>query len=110
MKKNNNRKLIHKHIGNNFNANSLAYKAIQIQGSVTRDGIIYKYDKETNLLFMSDGITVDYYEPLITQDNIEPFNKLLTKDEVQEILEQQDRFNNHWLFKLARKLRDEQDN
>ena len=98
MKQNNKRKVINKHIGNNFNANSLAYKAIQIQGSLTRDGIIYKYDKETNLLFVSDGITVDYYEPLITQDNIEPFNKLLTKEEVQEILEEQEVFANHWLF------------
>lgn len=98
MKQNNKRKIINKHIGNNFNGNTLAYKAIQIQGSLTRDGIIYKYDKETGLLFVSDGITVDYYEPLITQDNIEPFNKLLTKEEVQEILDEQDIFANHWLF------------
>lgn len=98
MKKNNNRKVINKHIGNNFNANSLAYKAIQIQGSITRDGIIYKYDKETNLLFVSDGITVDYYVPLITSDNIEPFDKLLTKEEAQEIIEEQEVFANHWLF------------
>lgn len=98
MKRNNNRKVINKHIGNNFNGNSLAYKAIQLQGSITRDGITYKYDKETNLLFVSDGITVDYYEPLITQDNIEPFNKLLTKEEAQEILDEQEVFANHWLF------------
>ena len=98
MVKNNKRKVINKHIGNNFNANSLAYKAIQIQGSLTRDGIIYKYDKETNLLFVSDGITVDYYQPLITNDNVEPFNKLLTKEEVQDILDEQEVFTNHWLF------------
>lgn len=98
MKQNNKRKIINKHIGNNFNANSLAYKAIKIQGSLTRDGIIYKYDKETNLLFVSDGLTVDYYEPLITDNDIEPFNKLLTKEEVQEIFEEQEIFSNHWLF------------
>lgn len=98
MKKNNKRKVINKHIGNNFNANSLAYKAIQIQGSITRDSITYKYDKETNLLLVSDGITTDYYEPLISPDNIEPFNKLLTKEEVQEILDEQEIFANHWLF------------
>ena len=99
MKQNNKRKVINKHIGNNFNANSLAYKAIQIQGTVTRDGIMYKYDKETNLLFVSDGITVDYYMPLITDNDIEPFDKLLTKEEVQEILEEQEIFATHWLFK-----------
>lgn len=99
MKKNNNRKVINKHIGNNFNANSLAYKAIQIQGSITRDGITYKYNKDTELLSVSDGITTDYYLPLITDNDIEPFEKLLTKEEVQEILEEQEIFNNHWLFK-----------
>lgn len=110
MAKANNRKVINKHIGNNFNGNSLAYRAIQVQGSVTRDSIIYKYDKETGLLFVSDGITTDYYLPLITQDNIEPFNKLLTKEEAQEIIDECNIYANHWLFKLARKLRDEQDN
>lgn len=94
-KKNNNRKVIHKHIGNNFNANSLAYKAIQIQGSITKDSITYKYDKDTNLLSVSDGITIDYYEPLITQDNIEPFNKLLNQDEVKKILDEYDVLANH---------------
>lgn len=96
--KNNKRKVINKHIGNNFNGNTLAYKAIQIQGSITRDSITYKYDKETNLLLVSDGITTDYYEPLITQDNIEPFNRLLNQDEVKEILDEQEVFANHWLF------------
>ncbi len=98
MKKNNNRKLIHKHIGNNFNANSLAYKAIQIQGSITKDSMTYSYDKDTNILTVSDGITKDYYEPLITSGNIEPFNKLLTKEEVQEILDECEIFASHWLF------------
>ena len=98
MKKNNNRKFIHKHIGNNFNANSLAYRAIQIQGTITSKGTVYKYDKETGLLSVSDGITTDYYLPLITLDNIEPFYKLLTKEEVQEILDEQGIYTNHWLF------------
>lgn len=98
MKQNNKRKIINKHIGNNFNANSLAYKAIQIQGSITKDSMTYSYDKDTNILTVSDGITKDYYKPLITQDNIEPFDKLLSKEEVQDILDEQDIFNNHWLF------------
>lgn len=98
MKQNNKRKVINKHIGNNFNANSLAYKAIQIQGSITKDSMTYNYNKDTNILTVSDGITKDYYEPLITQDNIEPFNKLLTKEEVQEILDEQEIFASHWLF------------
>lgn len=98
MKQNNKRKIINKHIGNNFNGNTLAYKAIQIQGSITKDSMTYSYDKDTNILTVSDGITVDYYEPLITQDNIEPFNKLLTKEEVQEILDEQEIFASHWLF------------
>lgn len=78
--KNNNRKLIHKHIGNNFNANSLAYRAIQIQSTVTSKGTVYKYNKETGLLSVSDGITTDYYLPLITDDNIEPFNELIREE------------------------------
>ena len=98
MVKNNNRKVINKHIGNNFNGNTLAYKAIQIQGSISKDSMTYSYDKDTNILTVSDGITKDFYEPLITQDNIEPFNKLLTIEEVQEILDEQEIFTNHWLF------------
>ena len=77
MVKNNNRKVINKHIGNNFNANSLAYKAIQIQGSITKDSTTYSYNKDTNILTISDGITIDKYIPLITQNNIEPFNELI---------------------------------
>lgn len=80
MVKNNSRKVINKHIGNNFNANSLAYKAIQIQGSLIRDGIVYNYNKDTNILTVSDGITTDLYHPLITNDNIEPFYELIKKE------------------------------
>lgn len=80
MKKNNNRKLIHKHIGNNFNANSLAYKAIQIKGSITKDSITYSYNKDTNILLVNDGLFVNKYIPLITSDNIEPFNELIREE------------------------------
>lgn len=80
MKKNNNRKAIYKHIGNNFNANSLAYKAIQLQGSIKYDSIMYSYNKDTNILTVSDGVTTDCYKPLITQDDIEPFNELIRKE------------------------------
>lgn len=98
MKKNNNRKIINKHIGNNFNANSLAYKAIQLQGSITKDSMTYNYNKFINLLSVSDGITVDYYEPLITTNDIDPFNRLLNQVEVKEMLNEYDYLTNHWLF------------
>lgn len=75
-----NKRKIYKHIGNNFNGNTLAYKAIQIQGFVTRDGITYSYNKDTNILTVSDGITTERYIPLITSDNIEPFNELIREE------------------------------
>lgn len=80
MKKNNNRKLIHKHIGNNFNGNTLAYKAIQLQGTIKYDSITYDYNKDTNILTVTDGVTTDCYKPLITLDNIEPFNELIRSE------------------------------
>lgn len=80
MKKNNNRKVINKHIGNNFNANSLAYKAIQLQGTLTYDSITYDYNKDTNILTVTDGVTTDLYKPLITQGDIEPFNELIRSE------------------------------
>lgn len=80
MKKNNQRKVINKHTGNNFNGNTLAYKAIQIQGSITKDSMTYSYDKDTNILTVSDGITKDYYSPLITDNDIEPFNELIREE------------------------------
>ena len=78
--KNNKRKVINKHIGNNFNGNTLAYKAIQIQGSIKYDSITYNYNKDTNILTVSDGVTIDLYHPLITNDNIEPFNELIRSE------------------------------
>ena len=80
MKKNNKRKVINKHIGNNFNGNTLAYKAIQIQGSITKDSTTYSYNKDTNILIVSDGITINRYIPLITSDIIEPFNELIREE------------------------------
>jgi GMP synthase PP-ATPase subunit len=80
MKQNNKRKIINKHIGNNFNANSLAYKAIQIQGSITKDSITYSYNKDTNILTVNDGIFINRYIPLITSDIIEPFNELIREE------------------------------
>lgn len=80
MKQNNKRKIINKHVGNNFNANSLAYKAIQIQSSIKRDGMTFSYDKDTNILTVSDGITINRYIPLITSDTIEPFNELIREE------------------------------
>lgn len=80
MKQNNNRKVINKHTGNNFNGNTLAYKAIQLQGSITKDSTTYSYDKDTNILIVSDGITINRYIPLITLDNIEPFNELIREE------------------------------
>lgn len=80
MVKNNKRKIINRHIGNNFNANSLAYKAIQIQGSITKDNITYSYDKDTNTLSVNDGLFINRYTPLITNDNIEPFYELIREE------------------------------
>ena len=94
MKQDNKRKIINKHIGNNFNANTLAYKAIQIQGTIKYDSITYNYNKDTNILTVSDGITTDLYRPLITNDNIEPFNELIR----QEIINDDEFLNSHWLY------------
>ena len=80
MKQNNKRKVINKHVGNNFNGNTLAYKAIQIQGSITKDSTTYSYNKDTNILTVSDGITINRYIPLITSNNIEPFNELIREE------------------------------
>ena len=80
MVKNNKRKIINKHIGNNFNGNTLAYNAIQIQGSITKDSTTYSYNKDTNILIVSDGITINRYIPLIKSDIIEPFNELIREE------------------------------
>lgn len=76
----NNKRKIPKHIGNNFNGNTLAFKAIQIQGFVTRDSITYKYDKDTNILIVSDGLTQEKYHTLITDNEIEPFYELIREE------------------------------
>lgn len=70
------RKKINKHLGNNCNANSLAYDAIKRQSSIKRDGATYTYDKEKNRLYISDGFTTQVYEPLINNDCIDPFYKM----------------------------------
>lgn len=71
------RKKINKHLGNNCNANSLAYDAIQRQASIKRDCITFTYNKDKNRLYIDDGFTTQIYEPLITEDTIDPFYKLI---------------------------------
>ena len=71
------RKKINKHLGNNCNANSLAYDAIRKQASIKRDCTTYTYDKEKNRLYIDDGFTTQVYEPLINNDIIDPFYKMI---------------------------------
>lgn len=71
------RKKINKHLSNNSTANTLAYDAIQRQASIKRDCTTYSYDKDTNRLYIDDGFTTQTYEPLINNDSIDPFYKLI---------------------------------
>lgn len=97
----NNRKQINKHIGANQTAFNLACKAIRLNG-IVRDGLTsYEYDKESNTLKVSDGLTTDIYKPCIKDDDlIFPFYQLLEAryneskpDDNEEYLTE------HWLFK-----------
>lgn len=65
-----NRKQINKHIGHNQTAFNLACKAIRLNG-VIKDGFtIYEYDKDKNILKVSDGIVTEYYNPRILDDDL----------------------------------------
>lgn len=68
------RKKINKHNGNNYTAENMACKAIRING-VVKDGLTsYCYDKETNILTITDGLTIEYYKPkILDNDLIFPF-------------------------------------
>lgn len=74
----NSRKQINKHIGTNQTASQLACRAILLNGTV-KDGLTsYEYDKESNILKVSDGLTTDIYKPFIKGDDlIFPFYQLL---------------------------------
>lgn len=61
------------HIGNNSNLNTRALEVIITGGSQTYDSVTISYDKETNLLIVFDGLTVEEYHPLITPYEIDPF-------------------------------------
>lgn len=71
------RKKIEKHLRNYDTANTLAYQAIKFKCTIKRDGMVFDYDPQINLLTVSDGLTTSYYEPLITESEVDPFNKLL---------------------------------
>lgn len=71
------RKKINKHLRNNDTANSLAYKAIQQEASIKRDCTTYTYNKGSNRLYIDDGFTTQVYEPLINNDTIDPFYKMI---------------------------------
>lgn len=74
----NSRKQINKHIGINQTASQLACRAILLNG-IVKDGLTsYEYDKESNTLKVSDGLTTDIYKPFIKGDDlIFPFYQLL---------------------------------
>lgn len=71
------RKKVEKHLRKYDTANTLAYQAIKFKCTIKRDGMVFDYDPQTNLLRVSDGLTVSYYKPLITENEIDPFYKLL---------------------------------
>lgn len=71
------RKKINKHLSNNSTANTLAYDAIKRQASIKRDCTTYTYNKEKNRLYIDDGFTTQVYEPLVNNDTIDPFYKLI---------------------------------
>lgn len=84
---------INKHLNLNDTANTLAYKAIKLGGAIRKDGTTFDYDKEKNVLTISDGVTASKFEPLITADEVDPFYKLI------EVTNDNDDFlYNHWLF------------
>lgn len=87
------RKDINKHLQLNDTANTLAYKAIKLDGAIKKDGVTFDYDKDNNILTMSDGITATKFRPLITDSEIDPFYELIevTNDD-------EDFLYNHWLF------------
>ena len=72
------RKKINKHTSNNSTANTLAYLAIKDNASIKRDGTTYLYNKDKNRLYIDDGFSTMVYEPLITDDCIDPFYKIVT--------------------------------
>lgn len=69
------RRKINKHLLHNQTANSLAYRAIKIGGSIKQDSILYAYDEATNTLTIDDGIVKEIYKPLINNEVIDPFYK-----------------------------------
>lgn len=71
------RKDINKHLQLNDTANTLAYKAIKLGGAIKKDGVTFDYDKDNNILTMSDSITATRFRPLITDSEIDPFYELI---------------------------------
>lgn len=96
----NSRKQINKHISPNQTAFKLACKAIRLNGTV-KDGLTsYTYDKESNILKISDGITTDLYRPFIKGDDlIFPFYEIIDVRYTNNNNSDEEYLTEHWLFK-----------
>lgn len=97
----NSRKQINKHIGTNQTAFNLACKAIRLNG-IVKDGLTsYEYDKESNTLKVSDGLTTDIYKPCVKDDDlIFPFYQLLdTRYNESKSNDDEEYLTEHWQFK-----------
>lgn len=97
----NSRKQINKHLFSNQTAFKLACKAIRLNGLI-KDGLTtYDYDKESNTLKVSDGMTTDIYKPYVKgYDLIFPFYQLIdTRYNESKSNNDEEYLTEHWLFK-----------
>lgn len=65
-----NRKKINKHSFKYEKANTLAIKAIKLNGRILDGSTIYDYDKDTNTLSIITNGFAEYYEPKILDSEI----------------------------------------
>lgn len=82
-----NRKKINKHSFKYEKANTLAIKAIKLNGRVLDGSTIYDYDKDTNTLSIITNGFAEYYEPkILDSEIIFPFfkEKETVKDNVKD--------------------------
>lgn len=82
-----NRKKINKHSFKYEKANTLAIKAIKLNGRILDGSTIYDYDKDTNTLSIITNGFAEYYEPkILDSEIIFPFfkEKETKKDNVKD--------------------------